>query len=55
MDITNITALMLYDFYNVCKVGSNFRQQVRNIQNDKNKLISHIPDPSDVLNVKILD
>lgn len=55
MDITNITALMLYDFYNVCKVGSNFRQQVRNIQNDKNKLISHIPDPNDVLNVKILE
>lgn len=55
MDITNLAALMLYDFFEQCKVGSNFRQQIRNIQTDKNKLVSHITDSNDVLNVKILE
>ena len=55
MDITNISALMLDDFFPQCKVGTNFRQQVKNIQSDKNKLVSHIPDRNDVLNVKILE
>lgn len=51
MDITAMTALMLYDFYNQCKVGTNFRQQIRNIQTDKNRLVSHISNPNDTLNV----
>lgn len=55
MDITAMTALMLYDFYNQCKVGTNFRQQIRNIQTDKNRLVSHISNPNDTLNVKILE
>jgi len=55
MDITCITSLMLHDFFNQCKVGTNFRQQIRNIQTDKNRLVSHIPDHSDLLNVKILE
>ena len=55
MDITALTSLMLYDFVNQCKVGTNFRQQIRNIQNDKNKLVSHIPNYKDLLNVKILE
>lgn len=55
MDITNLATLMLYDFFNQCKLGTNFRQQIRNIQTDKNKLVSHMPDSSDVLNVKILE
>ena len=55
MDITVLTALMLYDFYSQCKVGTNFKQQIRNIQTDKNKFVSHIPNRSDILNVKILE
>ena len=55
MDVTSISALMLHDFFAHCKAGTNFRQQIRNIQTDKNKLVSHIPDHNDILNVKILE
>ena len=55
MDITSLSALMLYDFFDQCKVGTNFRQQIRNIRIDKNELVSHIPNHNDILNVKILE
>lgn len=55
MDITSLTSLMLYDFSNQCKVGSNFPQQIRNIRTDKNNLVSHISNPGDILNKKILE
>lgn len=52
MDITLITALLNYDFVEVCKVGTktNFRNYVRNIGSDKNAYISHNSNLSDVLN-----
>lgn len=55
LDITGITALLLHDFYQHCRVGSNYYQQIKNIREDKNKLVSHIPDPNDLLNVSILE
>lgn len=71
MDITNLTSLILNDFLNECKVGSNFRQQIKNIEQckvgpnfqqqiknirkDKNELVSHISDHDDLLNVKIME
>lgn len=55
LDITCISALMLYDFYSQCRVGSAFAQQIRNIRKDKNMLTSHRPDPNDLLSVNILE
>ena len=46
---------MLHDFFNQCKVGTNFKQHIRKIQEDKNRLVSHISNHSDILNVKILE
>lgn len=56
MDITLITALLNYDFVEVCKVGArtNFRNYVRNIGSDKNTYISHNSDLSDILNNHIM-
>lgn len=54
-DVTSITAICLYDFYQECKVGTSFRQHIRNIQKDKNSLVSHISDTTDELQVKILE
>lgn len=55
MDITSLSALILHDFWTNCKVGTNLKPHIQNIQNDKNKLVSHIPNHSDILNVKILE
>ena len=55
MDITCLSSLLLYDFYNQCKVGSNFDKHIKAIQKDKNNLVSHISNHNDVLNVKILE
>ena len=55
LDITGITALLLHDFYQQCRVGSNYYQQIKNIREDKNKLVSHVSDPDDLLTVRILE
>jgi hypothetical protein len=55
LDITGITALLLHDFYQQCRVGTNYFQQIKNIREDKNKLVSHMPDPNDLLNIRILE
>lgn len=55
LDITGITALLLHDFCQQCRVGTNYFQQIKNIREDKNKLVSHMPDPDDLLNIRILE
>ena len=49
MDVTVLSSLILYNFLNECRVGSKFEEHIQRIRNDKNVLISHLSNPTDIL------
>ncbi len=53
-DITLVTAFLMFDFYEECKVGTAFKKQIRCIRDDKNEFISHNPNMEDRLTNSIL-
>lgn len=53
-DITLVTAFLLFDFYDKCKVGTAFKKQIKCIREDKNGFISHNSDMNDRLTNSIL-
>ncbi|MBD5532122.1 MAG: NACHT domain-containing protein [Lachnospiraceae bacterium] len=53
-DITLVTAFLLFDFYDKCKVGTAFKKQIKCIREDKNGFISHNSDMGDRLTNSIM-
>lgn len=55
MDITLVSALLMYDFIHICSVGTAFRAQVGRIRTDKNEYISHNSDLNDKISNNIME
>lgn len=53
-DITLVTAFLMFDFYDKCKVGTVFKKQIKCIREDKNGFISHSSDMNDGLTNSIM-
>lgn len=53
-DITLVTAFLMFDFYDECKVGTAFKKQIKCIREDKNGFISHNSDMEDRLTNSIM-
>ena len=53
-DITLVSAFLMFDFYDECKVGTAFKKQIKCIREDKNGFISHNSDMGDRLTNSIL-